>query len=165
MNLPVVLLEGAILAFLLWLMCRLGIRNGAVGMVHLYSTEVQKRAVEQRLTTEERIRKGAIRFKTVGLLLYFGYIIVTVYFINGARGFTQGFLQSLIIIMIMGVFDRLAVDLYWVGHTKDWIIPGTEDMRPYITVKDHIFKWCVTLVVYPLMMALIAFVMSMILKG
>ena len=24
--------------------------------------------------------------------------------------------------------------LCWVGHTKAWIIPGTEDLRPYIPV-------------------------------
>lgn len=164
MNLPVIILEGIILAFLLWVMCKIGIRNGAVGMVHLYNADVQKRAIEQGLTTDENITKAAIRFKTIGLLLYFGYIIVTVYFINGAKGVSQGFWQSFIIIMIMGIFDRLAIDLYWVGHTNDWIIPGTEDLRPYIKVKDHIFKWIVTLVVYPLMVALIALVMSNIIQ-
>ncbi len=25
---------------------------------------------------------------------------------------------------------------FWVGHTKEWIIPGTEDLMPYITAKD-----------------------------
>ena len=32
--------------------------------------------------------------------------------------------------------DRLLIDEYWVGHTHAWIIPGTEDLRPYITAKD-----------------------------
>ncbi|MCM1055011.1 MAG: hypothetical protein NC394_05730 [Bacteroides sp.] len=164
MNLPVVILEGLILCFLLWLMCFIGIRNGAVGMVHFYEKDVQKRVVELGLTTEEKIKRRSILFKMIGLVLYFGYIIAAVYFVNGARGFVQGFLQSLIIIMIMGVFDKLVIETLWVDHGKAWVIPGTENMRPYIPLKTHIKKWLVTLVVYPVSVALIAWIMSLILK-
>ena len=34
------------------------------------------------------------------------------------------------ILLIVGVFDRLYIDWYWVGRTKAWIIPGTEDLMP-----------------------------------
>ena len=54
------------------------------------------------------------------------------YDINGARGFWNGFWQMLVILMISGLFDRIFIDWWWVGHTKAWIIPGTEDLRPYI---------------------------------
>ena len=30
---------------------------------------------------------------------------------------------------------------YWVGHTNAWEIPGTEDLKPYITAKDKGKKW------------------------
>ena len=40
-----VILEGLGLGVLLVLICAVGIRNGAVGMVHLYSPEVQDRCV------------------------------------------------------------------------------------------------------------------------
>lgn len=33
------------------------------------------------------------------------------------------------------------MDGLWVGHTGAWIIPGTEDLRPYITAKDKCKKW------------------------
>ena len=33
------------------------------------------------------------------------------------------------------------VDGYWVGHTNAWDIPGTEDLKPYITTKDKQKKW------------------------
>ena len=85
MNLYIVILEGLILSFFLWLICKLGIRNGAVGMVHLYDKKVQRRAVELGLTTEEKIRKSAVSFKTQGLLMYFGYIIIAVYFNKGTH--------------------------------------------------------------------------------
>ena len=40
-----VILEGIGLGVLLILVCAIGIRRGAVGMVHLYSPEVQNRCV------------------------------------------------------------------------------------------------------------------------
>ena len=62
-----VLLEGLGLGALLFLVCAFGIRNGAVGMVHLYAPEVQARCVELGLTTHERIRRNAALFKAVCL--------------------------------------------------------------------------------------------------
>ena len=59
-----VMIEGLGLGFLLYLICALGIRNGAVGMVHLYSSEVQKRVVENGTTTEEAIKRRSILIRT-----------------------------------------------------------------------------------------------------
>ena len=46
-----VILEGIGLGVLLILVCAIGIRKSAVGMVHLYSKEVQERCVTLGLTT------------------------------------------------------------------------------------------------------------------
>ncbi|MBQ8135231.1 MAG: hypothetical protein IJ192_12630, partial [Clostridia bacterium] len=116
-----ILIEGCILAILLYVFCAIGIRKGAVGLVHLYEKDVQDRAVELGLITEEKIRKNAVMFKSVGILLYLIYPLVCVYAINGARGFTSGFWQIAVIWLIMGVFDRIVIDVIWVGHTKAWI--------------------------------------------
>ena len=85
-----VILEGLGLGVLLVLVCAVGIRKGAIGMVHLYSPAVQ---------------------------------------------------QRLVILSVMNLMDRLLVDDYWVGHTNAWTIPGTEDLKPYITAKDKQKKW------------------------
>ena len=50
-----VILEGIGLGVLLISVCAIGIRKGAVGMVHLYSPEVQDRCVKLGLTTHEKI--------------------------------------------------------------------------------------------------------------
>ena len=47
------LLEGVGLGALLVLICALGIRKGAVGMVHLYHEDVQSRTIAQGLITKE----------------------------------------------------------------------------------------------------------------
>ena len=49
-----VILEGLGLGILLILVCTIGIRKGAGGMVHLYSPEVQDRCVKLGLTTHEK---------------------------------------------------------------------------------------------------------------
>ena len=41
------------------------------------------------------------------------------------------------ILLIVGVFDRLYIDWYWVGRTKVWIIPGTEDLMPCMPQSDR----------------------------
>lgn len=83
-----------------------------------------------------------------------------VYGINGAFGFKQGLTQMIIIGMIMLLFDRVFIDWYWVGKTKAWIIPGTEDLRPYIPKRTLAKKWFGTLIVHPLVFALIAWAMT-----
>ena len=122
-----VILEGMGLGIILVSVCALGIRNGAVGMAHLYNEDVRKRAVELGLTTDEKIKRNGLLAKMICVPIYLLYVIVCVYVFNGARGFWSGFWQAVVILMIMNLTDRLLVDEFWVGHTKAWIIPGTED--------------------------------------
>ena len=77
-----VILEGLGLGILLVLVCAVGIRKGAVGMVHLYSPAVQQRCVKLGLTSPERIRRNSLLFKAVCIPGYIGYVLVCVYGIN-----------------------------------------------------------------------------------
>ena len=133
-----VIIEGLGLGFLLYLICALGIRKGAVGMVHLYSPEVQKRVIDQGVTTAESIKKRSILFKCLCIPGYFTYVLACAYLINGARGFMPGFIQMFVILSIMNVIDRVLIDGFWVGHTNAWNIPGTEDLKPYIKTRDKV---------------------------
>ena len=136
-----IILEGLGLGVLLVLVCAVGIRKGAVGMVHLYSREVQDRCVSLGLTTHEKIRRNALLFKVICVPGYIAYVLILVYAVNGASGFLAGFWQMLVILSVMNLIDRFLIDGFWVGHTKAWTIPGTEDLKPYITGKDKCKKW------------------------
>ena len=135
------ILEGLGLGALLTLVCAVGIRKGAVGMVHLYDQEVQERCIALGLTTKETIRRNALRFKAICIPMYLAYVLICVYAINGARGFWSGFWQCFVILSVMNLIDRLGIDGYWVGHTRAWVIPGTEDLMPYISKADRQRKW------------------------
>ena len=157
------LLEGIVMCFVLLMVCVVGIANGPVGLVVFYEPDVQKRVVELGYTTEKAIRR---RTALVSLLLFVPLFILPplmVYGLNGATGFLDGFWQMTVILLIQGLFDRFFIDWYWVDHTKAWIIPGTEDLRPYIPQKTKMVKWMSTLVVNPLIAAIAAGVAMLIL--
>lgn len=157
------LLEGIVMCFVLLIVCVVGIANGPVGLVVFYEPDVQKRVVELGYTTEKAIRR---RTALVSLLLFVPLFILPplmVYGLNGATGFLDGFWQMTVILLIQGLFDRFFIDWYWVDHTKAWIIPGTEDLRPYIPQKTKMVKWMSTLVVNPLIAAIAAGVAMLIL--
>ena len=156
--------EGLGLGFLLYLVCTIGIRNGAVGMVHLYDPKVQERVVKLGLTTEDDIRKRSVRFKSFCLPGYLIYVLLCVYVLNGTRGFWPGFWQSFVILSIMNLIDRFLIDDYWVGRTGAWIIPGTEDLRPYLTAKDKERKWIMGTVGMAFIAAVLSGIMTLILK-
>ena len=136
-----VLIEGLILGVLLMVICAVGIRNGAVGMVHLYHENMKDRCVELGYTTHEKINKNSKMFKSICIPGYILYILVCVYGINNAKGFWNGFWQMFVILSVMNLMDRFLIDDWWVGHTKAWVIPGTEEFRPYITRQDKCKKW------------------------
>lgn len=158
----IVVFEGIVMCFILLMYCVVGIRNGAVGLVCLYEDDVQNRVVELGLVTKKQIKKQFIISTIILFVPLFTLVPYMVYGVNGVTDFTEGFIQMTIILMILGFFDRFFIDWYWVGHTKSWIIPGTEDLRPYIPVKMLIIKWLGTLVGYPLIALLIAKVMTFI---
>ena len=121
------------LGALLVAVCAVGIRKGAVGMVHLYGEKVQERCIALGLTTREKIKRNALRFKAICIPIYLFYVLLCVYAINGAQTFWGGFWQCFVILSVMNLIDRLGIDGYWVGHTTAWVIPGTEDLMPYIS--------------------------------
>lgn len=156
----ILLVEGLALSFFVLMVCVVGIANGPVGSVYFYEKDVQDRVVELGLTTREEIS----RRKRIAAIFLFVPLLVLVpmmaYSINGARGFRELFLEMLAIMMIEGLFDRIFIDFYWVGKTKAWIIPGTEDLMPYVPRRTMLGKWIATLIGYPLLSAILALIVS-----
>ncbi len=157
-----IVIEGLVMCFLLLAVCVVGIANGPVGLVVLYEQDVQDRAVELGLTTKEKIKKSFVVSCIAMFLPVFTLVPFMVYCINGAEGFLEGFWQMTVILLMQGLFDRFFIDWYWVGKTKAWIIEGTEDLMPYIPVKAKIRKWLGTLVMFPLIAALMAWIALLI---
>ena len=157
-----ILVESIAMCFVLLIICVIGIANGPVGCVYFYEPEVQEKVVKLGLTTKEKIKRD---YSIVGIALFVPILFLVpamVYFINGARGFWEVFIQITLILWAMGLFDRIFIDWYWVGKTKAWIIPGTEELMPYIPPKTLIKKWVGTIIGYPILAAILSGVISLI---
>ena len=159
-----IIFEGLIAGFIVLVSCVIGIANGAHNMAFFYEEEVQNRISESGLITKDKIKKNRMKFMLYGIIPYFIYVVLSVYAINKARGFFEPFWQTSAILMIEGVFDRIFIDWYWVNHTKAWEIPGTEDLKPYINKKAWIRKWIGTIVGFPMIAAIISFILSLFIK-
>lgn len=156
----IILFEGVVMCFILLIICVIGIADGPVGLVTFYEKDVQDRVVELGLTTKERIKRNTV-ISSIALFIPIIFLVpYMVYGINKAETFSEGFVQMTVILYIMGLFDRIFIDWYWVGKTKTWLIPGTEDLKPYIPAKTLIIKWVGTIVTYPLFSAAAAWVMT-----
>lgn len=158
-----IILEGIVMCFILLMFCVVGIANGPERFTVFYEKDVQERAVMLGYTTKKQIKRQMIISFAVLYLPCFTLVPLMVCYVNGARGFGEIFIQSLLIMYIMGLFDRFFVDEYWVGHTKAWNIPSTEDLKPYIPVKVKIGKWLATIVGFAVISLIVAAVMSAVL--
>ena len=94
----------------------------------------------------------------------FASILRSVYKLSGAKGFVQGFWQLLVILSVMNLIDRFWVDGYWGGHTNAWEIPGTKDLKPYITAKDKGKKWLFGTIGMAIISAALAAIMMLFIK-
>ena len=154
------IIEGIVMCFALLIVCAVGIANGPVGLVHLYEKDVQERVVELGLTTKEKIKRNLVICSIALFVPQFVLPPLMVYGVNGVTGFGDAFWQMSIILWIQGLFDRFFIDWYWVGKTKAWEIPGTEDLKPYIPTKVMVGKWLSTILLNPIIALIIAGVMQ-----
>lgn len=155
------IIESIVMCFALLIVCVVGIANGPAGLVVLYEDDVQQRVVDLGYMTRQQIRKSFIINSFALFVPMFVITPLMVYGINGADGFWDGFWQMSVILVVSGLFDRFFIDWYWVGKTKAWIIPGTEDLQPYIPKNVIIRKWIGTLLANPLIAAAVAGLVSL----
>ena len=155
-----ILIEGIVLCFILLIFCVIGIANGPEKFTVFYEKNVQEKAIKLGYTTKKDIKKQTIISVIVLYLPCFTLVPFMVCYINGAKEFNDIFIQSLLIMYIMGLFDRFFIDLYWVEHTKAWNIPNTEELKPYIPKKMKVLKWIGTIVGFAIIALIIAVVMS-----
>ena len=159
-----IIFEGIVVCFILLLVCVVGLKNGPEKFAVFYEEDVKARVVELGYTTEKELKRS---FTISGIALFVPMIIIVplmVYYINGVSDFRSAFWQMTAIFMIGNLFDRLFIDEFWVGHTKAWFIPGTEDLMPYIPVKVKIKKWVGNLIMFPLLSAIIAGIATLFMK-
>ena len=55
------------------------------------------------------------------------------------HSFLPAYLQALLFLEVMNWYDGIVIDRLWVGHSRFWIIPGTEEI-PFVQTWPQILK-------------------------
>ena len=120
-------------------MVKFGVRDGAINEIYFYPKPVQERAVAIGLTDWTTIRRKKRRFMIPFLLILLIALLFIIGLWNGVSDFKTAYWQALLFLEIMNWFDGIVIDRLWVGHSKIWIIPGTEDL-PFVQTWPQVLK-------------------------
>jgi hypothetical protein len=132
------------------------VAKGPVGGLFFYPKPVQQRALELGLTDMETIRKRKKWFFTA---LVIGIAALPILFIglwNRVTDFRTAYVQALFLLEIMNWYDGIIIDRLWVGHSKFWVIQGTEDLPYTKSVKFVLVERGIMTLVYLPVAAIVA---------
>ena len=58
---------------------------------------------------------------------------------NRVSDFGTAYLEALLFLEVMNWYDGIVIDRLWVGHSRFWIIPGTEGI-PFVKTWPQVLK-------------------------
>ena len=73
------------------------------------------------------------------LLVLLAVLVLIIGLWNGVSDLKTAYLQALLFLEVMNWYDGVVIDRLWVGHSKFWIIPGTEDI-PFVQTWPQVLK-------------------------
>ena len=114
---------------------RLSAVGGAVNALYFYPKKYQRKAIRIGLSDRQIIKKKKIRPFCVILLAVLVALIGTV---NKIGDFKNAYLQSLLFLEIMNIYDGISIDKVWVGYGRLWKIKGMEGV-PYVQSWGEMF--------------------------
>lgn len=120
-------------------MVALVVRGGAVDGLYFYPKPVQERAYAIGLADREVTAKRKKRFMALFYLVMLGALLLIIGVWNGVREFKPAYVQGLLFLEVMNWFDGVIIDRLWVGHSKFWVLPGTEDI-PFVQTWGQVLK-------------------------
>lgn len=113
--------------------------QGAKRQLYNYPPEIQKRAMERGITTQQEMDANAKKNKIPGLVMMAVLSLALICGVNKETSFFAGFWQSYLFFNAFSFFDALVIDTIWFCHGSWWVIPGTEDMTE--AYHDYAFHW------------------------
>lgn len=72
-------------------------------------------------------------------LVLLAALLLIIGFWNRVTDFKTAYLQSLLFLEVMNWYDGVVIDKVWVGHSKFWVLPGTEDI-PFVQTWGQVLK-------------------------
>ncbi|MBR2088374.1 MAG: hypothetical protein IJ906_14850 [Oscillospiraceae bacterium] len=120
-------------------MVRFSVIGGAINGLYFYPKAVQERAFEIGLTDRETVKRKRKRFMTAFYIVMLTALVLIVAVWNRVGVFKTAYLQALLFLEVMNIYDGIVIDKLWVGHSKFWILKGTEDI-PFVQTWAQVLK-------------------------
>ena len=120
-------------------MVRYSVRGGAVDGLYFYPKAVQERAFEIGLADREDIARKRRNFMILFYIVMLAALLLIIGLWNQIDSYKSAYLQALLFLEVMNWYDGIVIDKLWVGHSKFWILPGTEDL-PFVQTWTQVLK-------------------------
>ena len=121
------------------LMVKIGVGNNALNGLYFYPKPVWEKVYELGMTDRETTAKKRKRFMTAFFAVMAAALILIIRFWNGFHSFWPAYWQALLFLEVMNWYDGIVIDRLWVGHSRFWIIPGTEEI-PFVQTWPQVLK-------------------------
>ena len=134
-----IVLQLILFCALFTLMVKIGVGNNALNGLYFYPKPVQKIVYELGLTDRETVAKKRKRFMIAFFAVMAAALILIIRVWNGIHSFWAAYLQALLFLEVMNWYDGIVIDRLWVGHSRFWVIPGTEEI-PFVQTWPQVLK-------------------------
>ena len=134
-----IILQLVLFCGLFTLMVKLAVGGSALNGLYFYPRPVQEKVLELGLTERETVSRKRVRFMIPFFLVMLSALVLIIGLWNGVRRFWPAYWQALLFLEVMNWFDGIVIDRLWVGHSRFWIIPGTEEI-PFVQTWPQVLK-------------------------
>ena len=121
------------------LMVILAVGNNALNGLYFYPAPVRERVWALGLTDRETVARKRKRFMIPFFLVMLAALLIIIAAWNRVSGFWPAYGQALLFLEVMNWYDGIVIDRLWVGHSRFWVIPGTEDI-PFVQTWPQVLK-------------------------
>ena len=134
-----IVLQLILFCALFTLIVKIGVGNNALNGLYFYPKPVQEKAYKLGLIDRETVAKKRKRFMIAFFAVMAAALILIIRVWNGKQSFWAAYLQALIFLEVMNWYDGIVIDRLWVGHSRFWVIPGTEEI-PFVQTWQQVLK-------------------------
>ena len=134
-----IVLQLILFCLLFTALVKFAVRGGAIDGLYFYPKPVQERAIAIGLTDRETMDRKRKQFMIPFVLTMLVALLLIIGVWNGIRDYKTAYLQALLFLEVMNWYDGIVIDKWWVGHSRFWILPGTED-QPFMQTWGQVLK-------------------------
>ena len=134
-----IVLQLILFCALFTMMVKLAVGSSALNGLYFYPKPVQEKVYALGLTNRETVARKRKLFMIPFFLVMLSALVLIIGLWNGVRRFWPAYWQALLFLEVMNWYDGIVIDRLWVGHSRFWIIPGTEEI-PFVQTWPQVMK-------------------------